>query len=547
MLNIFKPLTIVGLELLPSQLKGAEVSNQRQHPFIHRLFALPLPLEDSPVKRIYMHSTQTATGIEGQDVLIRPLHLPLTKSKDIDAAFAFQSEPLLPYPAEQAILARQILNQTSEGSTLTILSVRKDLLEKHLESWHQIKIEPEFISCVQAALCQFGKGYVRTEKPFFILHLTEQLMMCVLIKAGKLLASYTHHEGLDLLYKAYEKAAIADPLSLNERDFNAHSEVGDAMKRLQLAIVKMQYALTKELKGEELAGVFITGEGVLFSHFEQEVAHKLQLPLLQCADSKDGFSSQEKQRYAVSIGLALGALLPASEQIDFRQQEFSYPHSWRRLRVPLATYFVLMFLLTISLYCFGQYYLIYQENKLKQAYVDLLATMNKSYEHFETAFLTKHPLAREKTQGEIVNAIELQPDDLLERLQFLQKDLQATPDSFPLFANIPRVSDVLAWLAQHPNVNQRDENGHQQLRLQIEHFSYVMLKRPVQGKKQEKYQVKVELEFSSPTPKWAREFHDALIAPNDLVDPKGEVKWSSNRGKYRTSFFLKDKTSYPNQ
>jgi type IV pilus assembly protein PilM len=36
-----------------------------------------------------------------------------------------------------------------------------------------------------------------------------------------------------------------------------------------------------------------------------------------------------------------------------------------------------------------------------------------------------------------------------------------------------------------------------------------------------------------------------LIAPNELVDPKGEVKWNANKGKYRASFFLKDKTAYP--
>jgi len=59
--------------------------------------------------------------------------------------------------------------------------------------------------------------------------------------------------------------------------------------------------------------------------------------------------------------------------------------------------------------------------------------------------------------------------------------------------------------------------------LQIENLSYSMVKRPELTKKQERYQVKVELEFTSPTPKLAREFHDALIAPNDLVDPKGDI------------------------
>ena len=104
---------------------------------------------------------------------------------------------------------------------------------------------------------------------------------------------------------------------------------------------------------------------------------------------------------------------------------------------------------------------------------------------------------------------------------------------------------VLAWLSQHPTVVSIDEHGNKQTKLQIDNFDYTMLKRPQSGKKQEKYQVKVELEFTSPTPKWAREFHDALIAPNDWIDPKGEIKWNSNRGKYKTSFFLKDKTAYP--
>ena len=104
---------------------------------------------------------------------------------------------------------------------------------------------------------------------------------------------------------------------------------------------------------------------------------------------------------------------------------------------------------------------------------------------------------------------------------------------------------MLAWLAQHPVIAYQDEAGQWLSRLKIENFSYVMVKRPVQSKKQEKYQVKIELELSSSTPKWAREFHDALIAPNDWVDPKSEVKWSSNRGKYKTSFYLKDKTLYP--
>ena len=30
-----------------------------------------------------------------------------------------------------------------------------------------------------------------------------------------------------------------------------------------------------------------------------------------------------------------------------------------------------------------------------------------------------------------------------------------------------------------------------------------------------------------------------------VIDPKGEIKWNATKGKYKTSFFLKDKTFYP--
>ena len=75
-------------------------------------------------------------------------------------------------------------------------------------------------------------------------------------------------------------------------------------------------------------------------------------------------------------------------------------------------------------------------------------------------------------------------------------------------------------------------------------FQYTLLKRPEMEKKQEKYQVKVDLEFTTSSPKWAREFHDLLINPNPFVDPKGEVKWNVTRGSYKTSFLLKDQTAY---
>src|SRR6185503_3194124 len=129
--------------------------------------------------------------------------------------------------------------------------------------------------------------------------------------------------------------------------------------------------------------------------------------------------------------------------------------------------------------------------------------MNKPYEAFEKEAEKKYPPREALEEGQTLQLKNLSLEELSDRLSLLQKESQATPDSFPLMPNTPRVSDVLAWLSQHKAVV---GNSLDQQPIQIDSFSYTMVKRPDQTKKLEKYQVKVELEFTSPTPKQAREF-----------------------------------------
>ncbi len=546
MFNFISSPTSIGLERTLNGIKGASVVAGRKRPSLLRLFTLH-PEKDN-VKPLYMHHPVITTGLEGKEVLVRPLRLPLTKKKDIEEALAFQAEPLLPYAADQAFLAYQEIVKTADSTDLTLLAVRKEAIQAHLEPWQALQIEPEKIACVSSALCEFGATYLTSVKTYLILHLQRQEMTCVLIQDGKLWASFAKPEGLDLLWAAQSNEGSVS-LPQNEEEWQAleqekENPLTETLKRLQKEVTKMGYALAKECKSGTIEGIAVTGETAEWQGFSQILTQHLHLPLLTCQPPA-GYSSLDLFSYAVPIGLAIGSLPGRAHCIDFRQQEWSYPHPWRRLRAPVAMYFVSILLLSYAFYFFGQQYLHDHENQLKQNYIHLLSSMNKSHEEFELAFAAKNPGAHEQFNGEIPKIEHIRQDDLMMRLAFLQKELQATPDSFPLFANVPRVSDILAWLSQHPAVIFTDEEGKRQAKLQIENFSYTMMKRPQQGKKQEKYQVKVELEFSSPTPKWAREFHDALIAPNDWVDSKGEVKWNTNHGKYKASFFLKDKTAYP--
>ncbi|MBA3721486.1 MAG: hypothetical protein H0W88_03700 [Parachlamydiaceae bacterium] len=544
--KIFQNPPVMGLELNTKLIKCAEVLFQNGKPHIEKLFTVSPDAFN--VKQLYTDQSILVTGMDATEVLIRGFHLPLTKEKEIAAALLFQAEPLLPYPADQAILSRQTLSQDNDGTNLTLLSTRKDLLKKHLEQWEQYGVEPEKISCIPSALCFFEQNYVKSDKAIIVLHVDDKWMSCVLVKQGKLLASYTHQEGLELLTKALE-TDNSNENSLQHIDFTSlpsdnYRALSDAFKRIQQALAKMCFALSKDYKDEIITDILITGDSILLPSFDKRLTEKLNLNLLNpTPEANFPYTSSELQQYAIPIGLALGS---NDSLIDFRQQEYIYPHPWKRIKLALASYFILMLVLAVTFYFFGQTYLKFEEDKLRQEYVELLGAMNKSFDHFEQTYVIKNPQAK-KSNGEIASVMELNRADLFDRLEFLQKDIQTAPDSFPLFANTPNVSDVLAWLSNHPNIMHKKADGTMEARLQLENFSFVMLKRPAQGKKQEKYQIKIELDFSSPTPKWAREFHDSLIAPNDYVDPKAEVKWTTNRGHYRTSFYLKDKTIYPSQ
>lgn len=539
--------TFIGLESTSNGYNGASVLLSGKKVALTRLFSVHP--ENDHVKPLDIGHPIVTSPLDGKDILVRYLSLPVTKDKDIAEALPFQIEPLLPFPIEEAVLTYQILSKEQDRSHLSVLITRKESLENHLNQWKTLNIEPEKVSCVQAALCSFGNHYFHSVNTYLIFHFQRQGLTCVMIKEDKIFASFTLAESIDALFAAQMKDGLkALPQNLLEWQSlgqQNHSHLAAALKKLQKEVIKLGFALTKEAKVDEIEGIYITGEAANYEGLSECLISGLSFPLLPF-EGDGGFTSPELLASAVPIGLALGSLPGNSSIIDFRQQEWAYPHPWKRVLKPLAIYFSAIIFLSFAFYFFSQQYFHYQEDKLKETYIDLLGSMHKSHEQFEKDFLAKNKQAHDDFDGEVPLIQQIQKNHLRERLAFLEKGLQSTPDSFPLFANTPRVSDVLAWLSQHPAIVATDDNGNVETRLHIDHLNYTMEKRPQQGKKQEKYQIKIELELSSPTPKWAREFHDALIAPNDWVDPKGEVKWNANRGKYKTSFYLKDKTVYPN-
>lgn len=510
-----------SLELEGTALRIVSVSLSKNKAKLERAFEL----NSEDVKPLYIDALSylnsikdslIITSLSSHETLIRSLEVKLKKNSDVDAVLKFQAEPLLPFPLDKGVIDRIFLGPSTDGTLLTILAARKDHLEKHLNLWSSQRIEPEAVTSEAAALVCFANTFYGSDQPYLAVHLGKNYATCVLIKNKKLIAAQAC------------LTAEADP------------------EQTKLDILRTWAALEKKIKGIEVAEILFTGscnpENKLYEMLLAHCQKASRLP-----DPRDGFdlSPELLQKYAIPLGAALSGLPNHQDPINFRNEEFIYPHPWKRYKKPLAAYLSLCLVLSSAFYFFGNAYIGYQEDEIRKEYVSLLGTMNKTYPHFENEYLAKFPSEKRGEEDRLIPPKELSQEEILGRIQYLQKEIQSTPDMFPLLPMVPRVSDVLAWLSNHPQVVKKTEDGSIEKLIQLESFNYLMVKRPEQTKKQEKYQVKVELEFSTATPKLAREFHDALIAANPIVDPKGEVKWSSNRGKYRTSFFLKDKTLYP--
>ena len=550
----------MGLELDSSDLRVAALSLQRGSVVIDALIDLkitPSLSNESDVKPLYTSEQKkevellaanhlVVTSLPNLDILIRPLELGLKKDKEIDAVLNFQAVLLLPYTIDNGIIDRIITSKTKEGSKLVVLAARKDHIEAHLNQWKALDIEPEIVTADPVALSAFGSYFAPSITTYFGIHLGDTHSFCTLVIDKKLIASQSISNGLNDLLAPIEEATHSNALTAREtltgelqNGINPQlaTILQPHIEAWNMALMRTILSLAKQAKGLEISHILITGPGSCLSTLKKAIEASLNKTQVPCeVEISSNISEQKLCSYALPIGSALSALPNFPDPVNFRKPPFAFPNPWKRMKGPLTLYVGLCLALTFALFLFGNAYIQHKEIAVKQEYLKLLSVLHKTFDEFEK----EHPL-NDNAKSSIESLTDTQ---IQARLNLIEKEIAAIPQIFPLQPNVPLVSDVLAWLSTHPSFQPIQDGSPDHHAIKIESLSYTMVKRPEPAKKQEKYQVKVELELSSPTPKMAREFHDALIEPNDFIDPKNEIKWSSSRDRYRTSFFLKDKTIY---
>jgi type IV pilus assembly protein PilM len=222
-------------------------------------------------------------------------------------------------------------------------------------------------------------------------------------------------------------------------------------------------------------------------------------------------SDPDSTIYAVPIGLALDAIAADESSIQFCQKEFTPKHTWQLRKKKMFHYLGLCLAAALLMSIGGSFVLNRQQRKLAE-----------NLQNYLSATASKDSLFS-------IGQIE-------EKLLEWESSLRGQKSTFVFVPTVPKVSDVLAWLSAHPSF--ATEEGGQKEGMDIKSLHYSLVKYPKISDAASPYAAQVELEFTSLTPRNARDFHEALLKGDQIVNAKKEIKWQTQNQLYHTSFEL---------
>jgi len=478
-------------------------------------------LEDLPtiknVKQLYTTPTPyVVASPPPEQVMHKRLKIELINDKEIASALPFQLEPLFPQPVENLIFCWEKIFCSENSSTLMIYAIAKDHLENYINTIKSIGFIPDAIIPSTVALAAFASQATR-KRSIIVIDISSDQTTCILIKEGKVFSSRTISTGSS---------------SFNE----AFSENSGGLFLTELSKTVL-YLQQQPVFNEPINEVLFVGEGVHTPKLKGYILNAINLKEVKAFIPTTGDTQKAVENYAASIGLTLAENTETT--INLIKDSVSSCHSLRFVKKAAYKLLLASFLLTFSCFLASNSIQNKEERKLKKAYSKLLSTAGYTVETFEREYSKE---TTQKIRPFLLKTLSFK--QLRSRISILCKQNTPATVNFPLFPNVPRVSDTLAWLCEYQkNTLSPGSEGYIHP-ININQIKYVMLSRPQKEKSREKYRVKLDVEFTVDSPRTAREFHDALLEKNAFVDAKQGVKWSSQNGHYHASLYLNDKTKY---
>lgn len=444
----------------------------------------------SKVKQLYIAQAPwvsadpiLATALGSHEALFRTLTLPITHPRKAMAALPFQLETLLPFSLEEALIATSIAKQPKGTPvSISLFATKKQTLQTHLENYQTLKIDPDYVTPVQLALYRLARWLFPQEHSIHILYIGASKSCFVATSSQQVTLTQSLPFG-------YEDSSVTS--SLSEKNIQE-------LERL------LYYLKSKNIAPENTPWVLFGEENFISTYVAWFKVKGLSL----LSVSHSSLSSSLLQIYAVPIGIALEALAEDKTAVQLRQGIHRSTEFRKKRKKQLCFFLACCGLATLIFGMSSQMFLYKKQSILQE----------EMAQHLPSS-LQPPPLSTEEIKWSLYQ---------------WEQSLGSKKNPFPFLPTTPLVSDLLAWLSTHPALVTAE--GQKKEGIEVKNIRYQLYRYPKLGENTNIYAARVDLELTADTPRLAREFHDALLKGDLIVDEKKEIKWTTQHNTYWASF-----------
>ena len=423
------------------------------------------------------------TGIEGQDLLLRKLATPLKKERALTKTLPFQLEALIPYQLSEVVV-KPIYFPDDEGTEAVFFTVSKKHLSAHIENYDEEGLSPDWVSTTPMALSRFANYVCPETLNLIVFHTGKDKIQIVSIQKGLIASHLTLH--------------------LGARDFEGGKDQ-KLIEKLKREVDRAFCFLDHKNQLDEERKILFCGEMAL--DMEGLVSDAMNMTPVY-GDGRGEHSYSEICRFAIPMGLALDALKNDERSIQFRQGDYISQKGLSFLKKKLLIGAVSACAIFICGAVTSHIYFTHKEKGMIRHIKGLIG-----------AYQTALPSLRMIDTGSKVQEVV---DDV-------NRALYASKGKENYFAPPPLVSDLLAFLSDHPNGKD----------IEITKVDYELISHPSFDHPREAFLPKVKLHFHTEDAKKARMFHDAIVDDESFVDGSREIDWKRNNEQYEITFYLR--------
>jgi type IV pilus assembly protein PilM len=278
------------------------------------------------------------TAISSSYVVFKELRLPFADREKINLVIRFEVEPLLPFPAQEAVIDFIIteVNTQEQSAQVLVAATQKQHIEQHLALFTQAGIHPTAITVDMFALYALYTQiptYMNLAESVLLIDLDMQNTRIMAIDNHQLRVIRTLPHGFATVTK---EATTAKPAELMEHLIRfGISGDGKSEKNQTVAtnltsyFNKIQFAITSTatlLQHPTISKILLTGAGAEIKDIATFAQNQLQLP---CEIFNEQLLAENK-RYTLSknihpspanvLSLATALMTPTTEHLNLEKE-----------------------------------------------------------------------------------------------------------------------------------------------------------------------------------------------------------------------------------